>query len=98
MRNRSFAQLMGVLLLALPGISPALAAWPEKSLTMVAAFPPGGTTDIMARLVAQHLQNELGQTVVVQNKPGAGGTVGAASVARSQPDGYTLMLGNVGYT
>ena len=46
MRNRSFAQLMGVLLLALPGISPALAAWPEKSLTMVAAFPPGGTTDI----------------------------------------------------
>lgn len=98
MRNRSFAQLMGVLLLALPGISPALAAWPEKSLTMVAAFPPGGTTDILARLVAQHLQNELGQTVVVQNKPGAGGTVGAASVARSQPDGYTLMLGNVGYT
>ena len=98
MRNRSVAQLLGALLLTAAGVSQAFAAWPEKSLTIVAAFPPGGTTDIMARLVAQYLQSELGQSVVVQNKPGAGGTVGAASVARAQPDGYTLMLGNVGYT
>ena len=98
MRNRSFAQLLGALLLAVTGVGQAVAAWPEKSLTMVAAFPPGGTSDIMARLVAQHLQEELGQPVVVQNKPGAGGTLGAASVARSQPDGYTLMTGNVGFT
>jgi len=98
MRNRSIAKSLGALLLAVAGGSQAFAAWPEKPLTMVAAFPPGGTTDIMARLVAQHLQDELGQPVVVQNKPGAGGTLGAASVARAQPDGYTLMLGNVGYT
>jgi tripartite-type tricarboxylate transporter receptor subunit TctC len=98
MKNLRIGTCLAALLITAIGVSPAFAAWPDKSLTMVAAFPPGGTTDIMARLVAQHLQNELGQTVIVQNKPGAGGTVGAASVARSAPDGYTLMLGNVGYT
>ncbi len=79
--------------------SPAGAqTWPDKSITLIAPFPPGGTTDILARAVAQNLQRELGQTVVVQNKPGAGGTLGTGIAARAPADGYTLVLSNVGNT
>ncbi len=79
--------------------SPAGAqTWPDKSITLIAPFPPGGTTDILARAVAQNLQLELGQTVVVQNKPGAGGTLGTGIAARAPADGYTLVLSNVGNT
>ncbi|WP_059413662.1 tripartite tricarboxylate transporter substrate binding protein [Cupriavidus basilensis] len=78
--------------------SPAVAAdWPTKPITIVAPFTPGGTTDIVARAIAAQLQRELGQAVMVDNRPGAGGTLGAAMVARAQPDGYTLLLANVGH-
>jgi tripartite-type tricarboxylate transporter receptor subunit TctC len=68
--------------------------WPTKPLRVIVTFSPGGSSDIVARLVAVPLQTELGQTVIIDNKPGAGGTIGALEAARSSPDGYTLLLSN----
>jgi tripartite-type tricarboxylate transporter receptor subunit TctC len=73
----------------------ARAGWPERPVTIVAPFAAGGTADLLARLVADHMQRELKQTFVVENKTGAGGSIGSGLVARAQPDGHTLLLGSV---
>jgi tripartite-type tricarboxylate transporter receptor subunit TctC len=73
-------------------------AWPSKAVTLVVPFPPGGTTDVLARALAEKLQTALGQPVIVESKPGAGATLGADLVAKSKADGYTLLMGAVHHT
>ena len=67
--------------------------WPERAIRIVLPFPPGGPSDIAARLAAEKMQPALKQQLVIENKPGAGGNVGAAEVARAAPDGYTWLFG-----
>ncbi len=73
-------------------------AWPGKAITLIVPFPAGGTTDVLARALAEKLTLSLGQPVIVESKPGAGATLGADLVAKARPDGYTLLVGAVHHT
>ena len=95
LRRMLGAALLAALSLAAPHAL-AQADWPTKPIRFVVPFAPGGTSEIVARAVAAELTKQLGQTVYVENKPGGAGTVAMADVAKSPPDGYTMILGHVG--
>jgi len=86
--------LLAAPLLAFP--ARAQESWPARSIRMVIPYPPGGASDIIARMLAPALTESLGQTVVVENRPGANGFIAGELVARAAPDGYTLLMGNAG--
>ncbi|MGG5819879.1 Bug family tripartite tricarboxylate transporter substrate binding protein [Falsiroseomonas sp. HW251] len=78
-----------------PASAPAAPPWPTRPLRLVVPFPPGGTADLLGRLAAREIETRLGQPVVVENRPGAGGAVGSEAVARATPDGTVLVLSNI---
>ena len=93
LRRLSTAWLMAAVSIALcVATAPAQAAYPDQTIKLVVGFPPGGGGDLYARLIAVALQKSLGQTVIVENRPGAGGNIAANFVAKAPPDGYTLLL------
>jgi tripartite-type tricarboxylate transporter receptor subunit TctC len=94
-RSRNLICTLAVAASALWGLSPAWAAWPEKPIRLIVAFPPGGGTDIVARLLAPVLSQRLGQPVTIDNKGGAGGNIGTDAASKAAPDGYTLLMGNI---
>ncbi|ANY63419.1 LacI family transcriptional regulator [Comamonas aquatica] len=96
--RRTGLKTLAAATLAVASMGSALAAdaYPDKPLTMIVPFSAGGTTDILARIVGQALGQELGQTIIIENKPGAGGNIGAQQASRAKADGYTLFMGTVG--
>ncbi len=91
--KRFFGWLCLLLAITLPAHGQA--AFPSRPVTIVVPFPAGGALDIVARAVAEEMRKSLGQAVIVENRPGAGGTLGSAAVARAAPDGHTLLLGSI---
>ena len=90
---KTFLALSGAALLAsYAALSVSADVWPSNPIKLVVTFPPGGATDVTARLVADKLRADLGRPVIVDNKPGAGGNIGADFVAKAAPDGYTLLM------
>ena len=89
--------LIGALALAFAGTAQAQ-TWPDKPVHIVVAFTPGSATDVIGRSVSNELSARLGQPVIIENRPGAGGTIAAAQVAKAAPDGYTLLLNSSGHT
>ena len=97
MRRDLMFRLLAMAIVASVGLSTAHAqSWPSKPVRIIVPFPPGGTTDIVARSLGVELQKMWGQPVIIENRAGAGGNVGAEAVAKSPNDGYTLLMGTVG--
>ncbi len=95
--RRTALQLAALALASVAGAAHAQ-AWPSKPVSLVVPFPAGGTTDVLARALAERLSPAIGQPVIVENKPGAGATIGADYVAKAKADGFTLLIGAVHHT
>ena len=88
--------LVAAVALTLAATAASAQAWPAKPVTLLVPFPPGGSTDMIARTVQPKLTEKFGGTFIVENKGGAGGTIGAAQVKRAAPDGYTILVSSLG--
>ena len=97
-RDRRRAIQAAFLVAATIGGGASAQSWPNKPITLIVPFPAGGTTDVLARALADKLSQSLAQAVIVESKPGAGATLGADFVAKAKPDGYTLLVGAVHHT
>ncbi len=95
MVKKTLYALIGALALAQAGAAQAEEPFPHKPIRLVVGFVPGGGTDVSARIIAQHLSTVLGQSLVVENRPGASGLIAGEMVAKAEPDGYTLLLANM---
>jgi tripartite-type tricarboxylate transporter receptor subunit TctC len=95
-RRSTLAVLGGAL--AAPALRTASAqgAWPARPVRMIVPFPPGGSTDVLARVIGEYLAKEIGQPVVIENRPGSAGNVGVNAVAKAEPDGYTIGVSTIG--
>ena len=96
MRKGMFAALLAGATLAVPAASVLAQSFPSKPIRIIVAFTPGGANDVFSRTIGQKLSERLGQPVIMENKPGASGNIGAEFVARSAPDGYTLLVAHNG--
>ena len=94
-RRSALAIMLGAATVPATFRSSGAQTYPERTVTIIVPWAPGGSTDILARVVAEHLRHSLNQTVVVENRPGASGNIGSAVVARAAPDGYTLLFGSM---
>ena len=94
--GRARTLVLGVLLSACFGVAAQAQSYPDRPVRLIAPFPAGGLADVLARAVADELTRSLGQSVIVENRAGAGGNIGAEAVARSAPDGYTLLMTSAG--
>ena len=94
MKRREFITLLNAAAVAVVTMPRVVAGqdYPSRSITLIVNFPPGGSTDAMARIIREPLSQALGQSIIIDNRGGAGGTAGAAAVANARPDGYTLLL------
>src|SRR5690606_2905119 len=87
-------QALAAVLAAPPRIAAAQTAWPSRTIRFIVPFAAGGSNDVIARVLGQHLSRVLGQTIIVENRPGAGGSTAADFVAKANPDGYTWLMCN----
>src|SRR5881275_451440 len=88
--------VFAAILIAVGLSAPAQQPYPTRPITVVVPFTAGGPTDVLARILGQHMSQTLGQQIVIENVTGAGGTLGSSRVAKALPDGYTLVMGNLG--
>ena len=97
MKRRQFLHVAaGAAALSLVSLAAAAQTWPARTITLIVPFPPGGSTDVSARVAADHMSKTLGQQIVVQNVGGAGGTTGSTRAMQAEPDGYTILMGQMG--
>jgi len=96
MKSYAFCALVAFILASVGAVSPHAAGYPEQNIIVIVPFPPGGASDTTARLTGNKLSEIVGKPVIVENRPGANGAIGATTVKQAKPDGYTLLVGSIG--